>query len=75
MYVCSGMIKLTAKGLDLKQVIKELEIRLITEALSLSNQSRTKASRLLGIGRTSLVEKMRKYGMPLNYYYFKKGLK
>ncbi len=68
------MTKLTDEGLNLKQVIKALEIRLILEALQLADQNKALASRLLGISRTCLVEKMRKYEMPLNIPY-KRGSK
>ena len=51
------------KGIDLKNFLETTEQRLIEQALSESGQVVARAARLLGIRRTTLVEKMRKYDM------------
>jgi sigma-54 specific flagellar transcriptional regulator A len=50
---------------DFKGLVKALEISLITEALEKKNQNRAEAAKYLGIKRTTLVEKMRRFGFPL----------
>lgn len=49
---------------DLNRIVSELEISLINMALS-ESKTKTNAAMLLGINRTTLVMKMKKYGMPL----------
>lgn len=51
------------EGLDLKEHLASLETRFITEALDESNGVVTKAAKLLRMRRTTLVEKLRKYGI------------
>jgi sigma-54 specific flagellar transcriptional regulator A len=51
------------KGIDLKNFLETTEQQLIEQALSESGQVVARAARLLGIRRTTLVEKMRKYDM------------
>ncbi len=50
-------------GLDLKSYISELEQSLIKEALEESGGVVAHAAKLLGLRRTTLAEKMRKYGL------------
>ncbi|WP_430733422.1 helix-turn-helix domain-containing protein [Ectothiorhodospira lacustris] len=50
-------------GLDLKEYINDLETRLIRQALDRSGGVVAHAAKLLGMRRTTLVEKMRKYGV------------
>ena len=47
----------------LKTMLGDLERRYIEEALSLANGVVAEAARLLGLQRTTLIEKMRKYGV------------
>lgn len=54
---------LPADGLDLKAWLENQEQALIQQALAASNQVVSRAARLLQIRRTTLVEKMRKYGI------------
>lgn len=54
-------IDLPEEGIELKQQIEAIEQAWIREALYRSDQVVAKAARLLGIRRTTLVEKMRKY--------------
>lgn len=52
---------LLTSGFDLKQHIDNLEVTLINEALTNSHGVVSQAARLLGIRRTTLIEKMKKY--------------
>lgn len=56
-------VTLPDAGLDLKLCIEEVEMALINQALIKSNQVVARAANLLAIRRTTLVEKMRKYGI------------
>jgi len=47
--------------LDLKLALEHLERQLITRALDKASGNRTEAAALLGLNRTTLVEKLRKY--------------
>ncbi|MCK8516475.1 sigma 54-interacting transcriptional regulator [Methylonatrum kenyense] len=48
-------------GIDLKQMLGDMEVRLIREALSAANGVVAHAAKLLNLRRTTLVEKLRKY--------------
>jgi sigma-54 specific flagellar transcriptional regulator A len=50
-------------GINLKDMLAEMEIAFIRAALSRSDHVIADAARLLGLQRTTLCEKMRKYGM------------
>ena len=50
-------------GMDLKQYLSDTEIRLIDQALEQAGGVVARAAKLLNIRRTTLVEKMKKYGM------------
>jgi sigma-54 dependent transcriptional regulator, flagellar regulatory protein len=54
---------LPADGLNLKEYISDLEINLITQALEQQEWVVARAAELLGMRRTTLVEKMRKYNI------------
>ncbi len=54
---------LPISGLDLKQYINDLESSYIRQALDDANGVVAHAAKRLKMGRTTLVEKMRKYGM------------
>ena len=49
-------------GMDLKAHLYAIEHRLISEALERSGGTVAQAARLLNLRRTTLVEKLRKYG-------------
>ncbi|ACY17822.1 sigma-54-dependent transcriptional regulator [Haliangium ochraceum] len=51
----------TVEGLDLRSAIEDVERRLIEEALDRTGGNRTEAAALLGVNRTTLVEKIRKH--------------
>ena len=46
---------------DLRSALENLEKQLIERALSKAGGNRTEAAALLGLNRTTLVEKLRKY--------------
>ena len=48
------------QGIDLPCLIDELERNLITQALTLSHGVKSRAAELLGLNRTTLVEKLRR---------------
>ena len=54
---------LPADGLNLKEYISDLEISLITQALDQQEWVVARAAEVLGMRRTTLVEKMRKYNI------------
>jgi len=47
----------------LNQALLELELKMITDALFMSGNVRSRAARILNISRTTLIEKMRKHGI------------
>ena len=55
-------------GLDLKSIVSAFENHLVDQALARTNGNKNRASELLQMNRTTLVEKLRKRGMitPLN---------
>lgn len=54
---------LPEEGLVLKDMLAELEIDMIRQALDNSGHVVARSAELLGMRRTTLVEKMRKYGL------------
>ena len=54
---------LPAAGIDLRAHLTQIERRLIEQALERSAGTVAHAARLLGLRRTTLVEKLRKLGM------------
>jgi DNA-binding NtrC family response regulator len=53
--------RLGPDGVDLKQLLAELEQAYIREALTLSGGTIARTARLLGLQRTTLIEKMRRF--------------
>jgi sigma-54 specific flagellar transcriptional regulator A len=51
------------EGVELKQHLLEIEQRLIKEALTKAQGNVSKTARLLSLRRTTLIEKINKYGM------------
>jgi len=51
------------RGLDLKAIVDAFENHLIDQALARTNNNKNRASELLTMNRTTLVEKLRKRGM------------
>ncbi|MCH9695698.1 MAG: sigma-54 dependent transcriptional regulator [Gammaproteobacteria bacterium] len=56
-----GIVSLPADGIDLKQYLANIEQDMIHQALDESQGVVQKAAELLGVGRTTLVEKIRRY--------------
>ena len=55
----------TPQGIDMVQTINDIEKKMIAEALQLSGGVKARAALMLSINRTTLVEKMRRLGIPL----------
>ena len=51
------------EGVDLSKILGEFERQLISKALDLSGGVKSRAAQLLGLNRTTLVEKMKKKGL------------
>lgn len=56
---------ITQQGIDMNQVLDDMEKNLISQALRLSGGVKSKAAQLLGLNRTTLVEKIKKKGISL----------
>lgn len=54
---------LPSQGMDLRQHLQDLEVNYINEALRQVNGVVSQAAKLLGLQRTTLVEKMKKFGL------------
>jgi DNA-binding NtrC family response regulator len=52
--------------IELLKLMVKIELDLINRALEEKKGNKTHAAKLLGCNRTTLVEKMRKYGFQLN---------
>lgn len=59
----NGLARLPAEGLDLREHLNDLECELIRQALDECNGVVAHAANLLRMRRTTLVEKLRKYGL------------
>ena len=55
--------KLPSEGVQLKQYLSNIESALLRQALSATQGTVAQAARMLGLRRTTLVEKMKKYGL------------
>ena len=58
--------ELLSEDFSLKQHIEDIEVSLIKEALTKTNKVVAQAAKLLGLRRTTLIEKMRKYKLHLS---------
>tara|TARA_B100000768_G_scaffold163180_1_gene164211 strand:+ start:186 stop:1622 length:1437 start_codon:yes stop_codon:yes gene_type:complete len=59
----AGSGLLPEEGIELKEYLAELEISLITQALERFDYVVARAAEILGVRRTTLVEKMKKYNL------------
>jgi DNA-binding NtrC family response regulator len=59
------MIEFGEEGVDFDGLIRDLETRLILQALSLSGGNKKEAARLLNLNRTTLLQKIKKKGLLL----------
>jgi nitrogen regulation protein NR(I) len=55
-----GTHKLSSDGIDLNHMLEEIENNMILQALEISKGVKSKAASLLGLNRTTLIEKMKK---------------
>jgi sigma-54 specific flagellar transcriptional regulator A len=55
--------ELPVEGVSLKEEVADFEQRRIQQALRAADHVVSRAAQLLGLRRTTLIEKMRKYGM------------
>ena len=58
--------QLPAEGVDLRAVVAQLEESLIDQALERTGGNRNAAAQLLGLNRTTLVEKLKRAKKPTN---------
>jgi len=56
----AGTLELPASGVDLRLLLAQLEERLIGQALERTGGNKNRAAELLGLNRTTLVEKLRR---------------
>jgi len=56
-------VQITDEGLDLKEHLAQMEVQLIRQALEATNSVVAHAAKLLKMRRTTLVEKLKKYGI------------
>ena len=61
-----GVSIVLKESIDLRAEIARCERALIVEALERTQGNKCQAARLLGLNRTTFIEKMRKYGFALN---------
>ena len=59
-----GQVTLPEEGLDLKSTVAQLERDLIRQALKRSSGNKAQAANLLGMNRTTLVEKLKREPLP-----------
>jgi len=57
-----GIIR-AGSGRSLKEIVAQLETRLIREALNASHHNQQQAARALGLSRQGLIKKMKRYGL------------
>lgn len=57
-----NLINLPDEGVDLKQLLSDIEDSLINQALEVTGGNKNQASKLLFMNRTTLIEKMKKKG-------------
>jgi DNA-binding NtrC family response regulator len=62
----SGKEKLSPDGVDLNIMLEEIENNMIIQALEISRGVKSKAASLLGLNRTTLIEKMKKKAIEFN---------
>lgn len=59
------IFELPDQGVDLKQILSDIEDSLIMQALGRTSGNKNQASKLLTLNRTTLIEKMKKKGLDL----------
>lgn len=64
--VSNAVQVLSRDGVDLNLMLDEIENNMIVQALELSKGVKSKAASLLGLNRTTLIEKMKKKAITFN---------
>lgn len=59
-------IKLPDEGVNLNQIVREIKHNYVFAALDKTLWQKTKAAKLLGLNRTTLLQLMIRLGLPLN---------
>jgi transcriptional regulator with PAS, ATPase and Fis domain len=57
-------VELPESGLNIKEAMERLEARLTTEALRRSNGNKARAAEMLGLKRTTLIERLKRLDIP-----------
>ena len=55
--------QISENGIELNKLLKEIEVYYLKKALELSKGVKTKAAKLLGLNRTTFIEKLKKYNL------------
>jgi DNA-binding NtrC family response regulator len=55
--------KLLTSDFNLNEYLKEMEVFYLKKALELSKGVKSKAAKLLGLNRTTFIEKLKRYGL------------
>ena len=55
--------QISEDGIELNKLLKEIEVYYLKKALELSKGVKTKAAKLLGLNRTTFIEKLKKYNL------------
>ena len=55
--------EISEEGIELNKVLREIEVYYLKKALELSKGVKTKAAKLLGLNRTTFIEKLKKYNL------------
>ena len=58
-------VRIDGDGISLEKILSDFEGRLVFQALENAGWTKTRAARLLNIKRTTLIEKMKRLGIPL----------
>ncbi len=61
--LADALLQQIPKDFDLRNYLESLEQRLIVQAMQAAEGTVAQAARLLGLRRTTLVEKLRKYSL------------
>jgi len=61
----NNALEIGESGIDLNEMVSSMERNMIRKALEKAGGVRSKAAQLLGINRTTLLEKMKKMGIEL----------
>ncbi|PMP68192.1 MAG: RNA polymerase subunit sigma-54 [Thermodesulfobacterium geofontis] len=54
---------ISEEGIELNKILREIEIYYLKRALEIARGTKTKAAKLLGLNRTTFIEKLKKYNL------------